>query len=167
MARTKREFEEQVRMLQALDSLGFTDSECQTLRRASMTLRRWHELECGTGDDRISRSIERDETTGKTYMRVQYHATAYVDRKYPTPDRETGARARIIYVVNARNARESYRGISEKPDSQTTADYIGSRNVSAYIQTDPRGAALYILRPGDVPQGGSPSAYYTNGICVY
>ena len=167
MARTKREFEKQAHMLQALRSLGFTNSECQTLRRASMTLRRWHELECGTGDDRVSRSVERDETTGKTYMRVQYHATAHVDRKYPTPDRETGARARIAYIINARNARESYQGMSEKPDSQTIADYIGPRNVSAYIQTDPRGAALYILRPGDVPQGRDPSAYYTNGICVY
>jgi hypothetical protein len=36
-----------------------------------------------------------------------------------------------------------------------------------YVQGDPRGAALYILRPGDVPQGQQADAYYSRGICVY
>jgi hypothetical protein len=39
--------------------------------------------------------------------------------------------------------------------------------VTPYIQTDPRGAALYILRPGDVPEGKDAGAYYNRGICVY
>jgi hypothetical protein len=39
--------------------------------------------------------------------------------------------------------------------------------LTAYIQGDPRGAALYILRPGDVPEGESADAYYSRGICVY
>jgi hypothetical protein len=39
--------------------------------------------------------------------------------------------------------------------------------IDAYIQTDPRGAALYIIRPGDVPAGADASAYYSRGICVY
>jgi hypothetical protein len=41
------------------------------------------------------------------------------------------------------------------------------KKLSSYIQTDPRGAALYIIRPGDVPEGGDVNAYYSRGICVY
>mgnify|MGYP001605579533 CR=1 FL=1 len=37
----------------------------------------------------------------------------------------------------------------------------------AYIQGDPRGAALYILRPGDVPQGEKPDSCYSRGLVVY
>ena len=32
---------------------------------------------------------------------------------------------------------------------------------------DPRGAALYLLRPGDVPVGQDASAYYSRGVVVY
>ena len=38
---------------------------------------------------------------------------------------------------------------------------------TAYVQTDPRGAALYILRPGDVAEGADVSSCYTRGIAVY
>jgi hypothetical protein len=37
----------------------------------------------------------------------------------------------------------------------------------AYIQTDPRGCALYILKPGDVPTGQNADAYYNHGLAVY
>jgi hypothetical protein len=40
-------------------------------------------------------------------------------------------------------------------------------DLTAYVQTDPRGAALYVLRPGDVPDGADVSAYYSRGIAVY
>ena len=36
-----------------------------------------------------------------------------------------------------------------------------------YIQSDPRGAALYIIRPGDVPEGADVASCYNRGICVY
>ena len=39
--------------------------------------------------------------------------------------------------------------------------------LSAYVQGDPRGAAVYILRPGDVPAGADPDAYYSRGLAVY
>ena len=39
--------------------------------------------------------------------------------------------------------------------------------LEAYIQTDPRGAALYILRPGDIPEGVRAESCYDRGICVY
>lgn len=36
-----------------------------------------------------------------------------------------------------------------------------------YVQGDPRGCSLYILRPGDVPEGKEADAYYSRGIAVY
>lgn len=36
-----------------------------------------------------------------------------------------------------------------------------------YPQTDPRGASLYVIRPGDVPDGGDINAYYDRGIAVF
>lgn len=43
----------------------------------------------------------------------------------------------------------------------------GMAGLSYYIQSDPRGASLYIIRPGDVPEGASVGGYYSRGICVY
>jgi hypothetical protein len=37
----------------------------------------------------------------------------------------------------------------------------------AYIQGDPRGASLYILRPGDIPDGADVNSCYTRGIAAY
>ena len=141
---TKREAERRTMMNDTLRSLGFTRDECESLRRISMTLHRWHELECGTGEGQVSRSVERDEETDKPYIRVQYPtASGYVDRRYPTADRETGALKRLAAIMK------------------------GHASLSTYTQTDPRGAALYILRPQDVPAGEDPSAYYNRGVCVY
>ncbi len=39
--------------------------------------------------------------------------------------------------------------------------------LSTFIQSDPRGAALYIIRPGDIPEGSTVDSCYTRGICVY
>jgi hypothetical protein len=59
-----------------------------------------------------------------------------------TPDLEKGARKRIGVVL---------------------ARYPG---LTAYVQGDPRGCALYILRPGDVPDGADAGSYYSRGIAV-
>jgi len=149
---TKREALRQTHQENTLLDLGFTRDEAERLRRISLTLHRWHELECGTGDGQIMRSIERDgdEPDSRPYMRVQYPTPqGYVDRRWPVADRETGARKRLGAIIVARNMRDE------------------SRHLTAYIQTDPQGCALYILRPGDVPEGGDPSAYYPRGIAVY
>lgn len=122
--------------------LGFTADQINSLRRISITLRRWYELECGNDNG----SIERDETTGKPYMRTPR------GKLYPVADRETGALKRLAAIVHDRNIRQPF---AESP------------LLSTYIQTDPRGAALYILRPNDVPEGADPAAYYSRGICVY
>lgn len=82
--------------------------------------------------------IERDETTGKAYW-----LNSHTMRRSPISDRETGALKRL---------------------KATMARYPG---LSAYVQGDPRGASLYILRKGDVPEGKDVEAYYSNGIAVY
>lgn len=195
----KREHEQRRRMLNALESLGFTPDECDKLRRISMTLRRWFELECGNSNDYGSWAIERDDNGDGPPFMVHHHysreyavtcltdegervpasnskifrtyesAKAYADTVAPSrlpevkskdtttrtriADREAGARKRLAAIIEARNKR-NWHPIMPEP-------------VSAYVQGDPRGAALYILRPGDVPEGADAGAYYSRGICVY
>lgn len=142
---TKREILRQLRQQDTLQALGFTYTEANQLRRISMTLQRWYELECGTE----AGHIERDEETGKPYMVTDWGTSR---RRYPVADRETGAVKRLQAIIHARNIRQPR---AEDP------------LLSYYLQTDPRGAALYILRPQDVPGGESPAAYYSRGICIY
>jgi hypothetical protein len=113
-------------------SLGFTSDEAAALRRISNTLRRWHELECGTDGG----FIERDEATGKPYWLTDS------GRRWPMADREAGALRRLQKIMEG-------------------------RPLSYFVQTDPRGAALYILRPSDVPEGLSVESCYTRGVCVF
>lgn len=82
--------------------------------------------------------VERDEATGKTYW-----LSSMTMRRSPTRDMETPALKRLAKIMAA------YPGF--KP----------------YVQGDPRGASLYILRPGDVPEGEQADAYYSRGLAVY
>ena len=131
---TRKEAIRQTRQENALISLGISPADVESLRRISMALRRWHELECGVEGG----CVERDEITRKTYW-----LNAISGRRYPTPDRETGANKRLAAIMAKHPA------------------------LQAYVQGDPRGAALYILRPGDVPVGASANSYYSHGIAVY
>jgi len=83
-------------------------------------------------------SIERDEKTGKPYWVIYLESTGE-RKRWPTRDMERGALARLAAI-----ARHPY-----------------------YLQTDPRGATLYLLREGDVPEGERAESYYTRGVCVY
>lgn len=143
MSITKRERERLARQESVLLSLGFTQHEADNLRRISLTLRRWHELECGIDGG----AIERDAETDRPYF-----ISSTGDRQ-PVADRERGAIKRLGQIVGDRNTRVC-----------AACDALA---VHPYVQTDPRGAALYILRPGDVPEGCNPDSCYTRGICVY
>jgi hypothetical protein len=127
-----------------MSRVGFTTSETETLLKAERALQRWHEMECGTGDDRVSVSVERDEESGKPFRRVQYMGAGgkWIDRKEPCRDMEKVAMKRVAGVLE------------------------GKAGLSAYIQGDPRGCALYILRSGDVPEGKEPCQYYNRGVAV-
>lgn len=157
MSKSRKEWERITRQENTLIALGFTQDEAESLRRISMTLQRWHELECGT--DRGC--IERDETTNRPYWVSEWGTRWTYGKRCRTPmaDRETGARNRLAAIVDACNkARRTHMA----GDRMTPLD-----GLRYYVQTDPRGAALYIIRPGDVPEGGDVGAYYSRGICVY
>lgn len=131
---TKREAQRQTHQENTLLTLGFSIAEAAALRRISMQLHRWYELECGDGNG----CIERDENTGRTFW---HNATS--GRLTRIPDRETGAIKRLDTIM-----------ASHEP-------------LSYYLQTDPRGAVLYLIRPGDVPTGAAVDSYYNRGICIY
>ena len=86
--------------------------------------------------------IQRDEQTDKPYCHYGHD-----DRRYPVADRETGARKRLERIVRDRNARCSDR-------------------VQTYVQGDPRGCALYILRPQDLLSGHAIDSIYNRGIAI-
>ena len=125
-------------MLSRLENAGISQSDAFALRRISMTLHRWHELECG--DD--SGCIEREEVTGKPFM-TRWNQYTGKRMQWPVADREKGAIKRLNSIM------------ARYPE------------MSSYIQGDPRGAALYILRAGDIPEGKEIDAYYNRGIAVY
>lgn len=85
-----------------------------------------------------SGAVERDEVTGKTYW-----YDSMTGRRWPCRDMETGALKRLAGIL------ERYPGLSH------------------YVQGDPRGAPIYILRPDDVPPGADVDSYYSRGIAVY
>ena len=138
------------------------------LRRIAMTLHRWHELECGNGNDHGSWAIARGK---KTSERVQTEQGLNV-RKDTFEHDDDGAPflEHHHYAHGAGKDTVSYSRLPDREKGAKTrlakilAKYPG---LSAYIQTDPRGAALYILRPGDVPEGSSADSCYSRGVCVY
>jgi hypothetical protein len=116
---------------------GISLEDAIQLRRIAGTLHRWHEMECGSNYG----AIERDEATG-----IPYQVTfAQNGTRFQTPifDREASAKKRLALVM---------------------ARYPSLR---AYIQGDPRGAALYILHEDALADGGSIDSHYSNGIAVY
>lgn len=168
---TKREAMRQAQQEATLLDLGFTRAEAEQLRRISMTLHRWHELECGDSNTYGSWAIERDDNgDGPPYM-VHHHYRHGQGQDTTTrtrvADREAGARKRLAAILEARNDRAlAAIPLSELRREQRKGG-TGFAPLTAYVQTDPRGAALYILRPGDVPEGKDVQSYYTRGICVY
>jgi len=148
---TKTEAMRQTQQQNVLMALGFTQDEADKLRRISMTLRRWHELECGDGRG----YVERDEKTGRPFYvncNSRYLSANDPRARSAIADREAGALKRLKAMVNARNIRQPF---AESP----LLDF--------YIQGDPRGAALYIIRPGDIPEGHTVDSCYSRGIVVY
>lgn len=149
---TKTEQNDRCHLYRNLEALGIDYDTAQTLRRISMTLRRWFELECGTENAvGSSISIEREGGTddGKPIQRVAYHMNGrYQETKTAIPDRETGARKRLAKIMAQHPA------------------------LLAYVQTDPRGCSLYILHKPGLHDGPKDLARwadsnYTQGIAVY
>lgn len=133
------------------------EDDAQALRRISMTLHRWHELECGDSNAHGSWVISRGRKdkggafeyadNGTPWLEHHYNGVGLSSGRVPSytrvPDRERGAQRRLAAILKR------------------------YPSLTAYIQTDPRGCALYILRPGDVPEGADVSSCYTRGLAVY
>lgn len=147
-------------MLMRLHDAGISTQDALALRRISMTLQNWFAAECGDSNDHGSWAIVRGkqfpdmeggkrfehDDDGDAFMKRHHymHGRGKDSVSYSKiPDREKGARKRLAAIL---------------------AKYPG---MTAYVQGDPRGAALYILRPGNVPEGQDVSAYYTRGLCVF
>ena len=141
----KTSAKDRTEVINRLQKLGFNYEQANKLRRISLTLNRWFEMECGTENEAgTSFSIERDEVTEKPFQRIQYNSGGkWVDRKYPVADREKGARKRLASLM------------------------ASFPTLTPYIQGDCRGAALYILRPEDIRPGESIDSIYNRGVCVY
>ena len=151
--------------IQTLHEAGISYGDAQDLRRISMTLHRWHELECGDSNNHASWCITRgrwecanqpipgshspnvfvhDGDGGPALERHSHSGSA------PTytaiPDRERGALKRLAKIM------VRYPGFA------------------SYVQGDPRGAALYILTPHNLQfiasRGSTVDASYSCGIVV-
>lgn len=125
--------------IEPLRRAGIEREHAMALRRIAMTLDAWHLRECG---DEHGRAIERDENTGIPYATFDVGQNGKRGRSR-IPDREKGAERRLAQVM---------------------ANYPG---FAWYIQGDPRGAPLYILRPSDIRPGVDIDTYYSSGIAVY
>ena len=139
----KQQAQNYVRLSNELARHGLSETEISQLLRAERTLQRWAERECGDGSNW---AIERDETAdgsdGKPFL--VYHADRDYSKpavRYPIADREAGALRRVAKIC-------------------------GRHGLDFYHQTDPRGCALYVLRPGDVPAGQCVTGCYTRGVAV-
>lgn len=135
-----------VELLNRITALGFTFDEAQQLRRISLTLSKWAEMECG---DDHGRAIERDETTGKPFITYDLGQNGKRGR-YAIADREAGALKRLKAILKAQHAR------CDDP-------------IIHHHQTDPRGCALYLLKLSEIPDGEKRAwleSNYTRGLAV-
>ena len=168
---TRKEAMRQTDQQNRLMGLGFTADEADQLRRISMTLHRWHERECGTDSACLVRGRWNHENQTFEYddhgFAFEEYANGSGRRRYHrVPDREQGALQRLRRIISDRNQRVITA--TPEPDTiQGCVDNAINLSVRPYIQADPRGAALYLLRPGDVPEGEDAGSYYTRGIVVY
>ncbi len=139
--------------IDTLRSAGISYEDATALRRISMTLHRWHELECDDSNDYASECVVRGlpgfnkgdpfEYSDDDKPFIERHVHEENRARYiPIPDRERGALKRLAAIMARYPQLESY------------------------VQGDPRGAALYILRPGDVPEGATVDSCYSRGIVV-
>ena len=144
---TNEERENQFKRKSRLIEFGISRDDIKSLHRISNTLRNWFELECGFNTPNNGHgAIERDELTEQPFMRTWDNQNG--KRKWSVRDRETGARKRLDKIM------------TKYPD------------LVSYVQTDPRGCAVYILQTSQLDGSWmNPwpeiSSIYTNGIAIF
>ena len=108
---TKRELEARYRYFTELQELGLTYEECETLRRASMTLQSWGEMECNN-------DVYRAGEGGAVWIREQTYNGITKPRRIP--DRETPAIKRCEALCRAHGLIFFHQG-----DPRGVAVYVG------------------------------------------
>jgi len=136
---------------------GLNHEDAHELRRISMTLHRWHELECGDSNDHYSWCLVRGRKVAHTFE-YSDDGKPYLERHENRPTGLNGE-CRAYWTACLDRERGALRRLAK-----IMARYPG---FASYVQGDPRGAALYILRPGDVPEGQDVASCYNRGIAVY
>lgn len=144
-----------LRMLNRLHDLGITETDALALRRISMTLHRWHELECGDSNSYgswcIVRGTKHRDVGGKQVFTHDDNKKPYLER-HPydgmvsyslLSDKEAGAKKRLAKIL---------------------ANYP---HLTSYIQPDPRGCALYILKKSEIGDIPVDQIYNSRGIAVF
>ena len=144
----------------ALCRAGIAHADAISLRRISMTLHRWHELECGDGNDYASWCITRGEkkTTSAPGVRPRQWVFEHDESGRPHLERHPRDTSAASYTRVSDRERGALKRLAAIMARYPT--------FQAYVQTDPRGASLYILRPGDVREGADVSSCYSNGVAV-
>ncbi len=123
---------------------GISFDDAVALRRISMTLHRWHELECGDGNNYASWSIVRGSKTGNTFE--------YDDNGKPYIERHAHTENKPSYTLVADRERGALKRLQTIMAKYPT--------LQAYVQTDPRGCALYIGTE-------LTDSNYSHGVAVY
>ncbi len=151
--------------IDALQSAGINYEDATALRRISMTLHRWHELECGDDNSYGSWAIVRGVKHRITKPAASTPCTEFVHDDDGAPYFE-----HHHYLHGRGKDTVTYTKLADKEHGALKrlvvimARYPG---FGYYIQTDPRGCALYILRPGDIPEGATADSCYPRGIAVH
>ena len=138
-----------------LTQAGIALDDAVALRRISMTLHRWHELEYGDGNNYGSWCIVRGHKNGKVFQ--------YDDDGLPFMEHHHYLHGKGQDWVSHNRLNDRERGATKRL-AKIMARYPGFQ---AYVQGDPRGCALYVLRPGDVSADADVSSCYTRGVAVY
>lgn len=147
MKTTTTKAERIARYFESMASLGFSTDEAVALRRIEMTLHRWAEHECNG-------NIQRDGDDGEGKPRWYYGGGR---KGRLIPDRERGALKRLHRIVGNRNTR-NWIGFGGPIDQ--SPGFIRS-----YVQGDPRGCALYLVKNEDL-RGADIHAAYSRGFAV-
>jgi hypothetical protein len=144
---------------------GISYDDATALRRISMTLHRWHELECGDGNEYGSWAIARGNKHRLTRPAASTPCTVFEhdDDGAPYLEHHHYLHGRGKDTVTYTRLADRERGALKRL-AAIMARYPG---FGYYVQSDPRGCALYILRPGGVKDGETADSVYTRGIAVY
>jgi hypothetical protein len=109
---SRRDYERIANIFAQLQAMGLSRAECEQLRRDSMRLHRWGEMEC-------NHDVSRETIPGKVTIRYSL-ANGDITKPQPIADRETPALKRCQAIAKAHGLVFYHQG-----DPRGAAVYIG------------------------------------------